>query len=78
MSPGDGNGDGIDCYASPNFCVSANSTSAINVYSISEFQQTRTLKVWLLFRVEEQRTRHQNGLGKRDTLSLIYDKCMQQ
>ena len=31
----------------------------------------------LLLRVEEHRTRHQNGMGKRETLSLIYDKCMQ-
>ena len=31
----------------------------------------------LLLRVEEHRTRHQNGIGKRETLSLIYDKCMQ-
>ena len=31
----------------------------------------------LLLRVEEHRTRHQNGTGKRETLSLIYDKCMQ-
>ena len=31
----------------------------------------------LLLRVEEHRTRHQNGMGKRVTLSLIYDKCMQ-
>ena len=30
----------------------------------------------LLLRVEEHRTRHQNGMGKRVTLSLIYDKCM--
>ena len=30
----------------------------------------------LLLRVEEHRTRHQNGMGKRET-SLIYDKCMQ-
>ena len=34
-------------------------------------------KVRLLLRVEEHRTRHQNGMGKRVTLSLIYDKCMQ-
>ena len=34
--------------------------------------------IWrLLLRVEEHRTRHQNGMGKRETLSLIYDKCMQ-
>ena len=32
--------------------------------------------VLLLLRVEEHRTRHQNGMGKRVTLSLIYDKCM--
>ena len=32
----------------------------------------------LLLRVEEHRTRHQNGMGKRETLSLIYDKCMQR
>ena len=32
----------------------------------------------LLLRVEEHTTRHQNGMGKRLTLSLIYDKCMQQ
>ena len=31
----------------------------------------------LLLRVEEHRTRHQNGMGKRETLSLIYDKCKQ-
>ena len=31
----------------------------------------------LLLRVEEHRTRRQNGMGKRVTLSLIYDKCMQ-
>ena len=31
----------------------------------------------LLLWVEEHRTRHQNGMGKRETLSLIYDKCMQ-
>ena len=30
----------------------------------------------LLLRVEEHRTRHQNGMGKRVTLSLIYDKCL--
>ena len=30
----------------------------------------------LLLRVEEHRTRHQNGMGKRETLSLIYDKCI--
>ena len=35
------------------------------------------LNIWLLLRVEEHRTRHQNGMGKRETLSLIYDKCMQ-
>ena len=31
----------------------------------------------LLLRVEEHRTRHQNEMGKKETLSLIYDKCMQ-
>ena len=34
-------------------------------------------KAGLLLRVEEHITRHQNGMGKRVTLSLIYDKCMQ-
>ena len=33
--------------------------------------------VRLLPRVEEHRTRHQNGMGKGETLSLIYNKCMQ-
>ena len=33
-------------------------------------------KAGLLLRVEEHITRHQNGMGKRVTLSLIYDKCM--
>ena len=37
----------------------------------------RGFKSGLLLRVEEHRTRHQNGMGKRETLSLIYDKCMQ-
>ena len=41
------------------------------------FHEFCRLKAWLLLRVEEHRTRHQNGMGKRETLSLIYDKCMQ-
>ena len=40
-------------------------------------QRLRTCQfLWLLLRVEEHRTRHRNGMGKRETLSLIYDKCM--
>ena len=39
--------------------------------------ENEALENGLLLRVEEHRTRHQNGMGKRETLSLIYDKCMQ-
>ena len=41
------------------------------------FRSQSVVKFWLLLRVEEHRTRHQNGMGKRVKLSLIYDKCMQ-
>ena len=41
------------------------------------FAKSMWVKMGLLLQVEEHRTRHQNGMGKRETLSLIYDKCMQ-
>ena len=43
----------------------------------AQLHQLRGPKVGLLLRVEEHRTRHQNGMSKRETLSLIYDKYMQ-
>ena len=44
---------------------------------MNKFTDVNSYIYGLLLRVEEHRTRHQNGMGKRETLSLIYDKCMQ-
>ena len=35
------------------------------------------LTVFDRIQIPEAQNRHQNGMGKRVTLSLIYDKCMQ-
>ena len=40
-------------------------------------EKKETVQWGLLLRLEEHRTRHLNGMGKRETLLLIYDKCMQ-
>ena len=62
----------------------SNSVLSIDTCFYSVFHKTQaeveeaSSKAGLLLRVEEHITRHQNGMGKRLTLSLIYDKCMQQ